>query len=242
MKSNPMIRRGLSRSEAFDTSQGVMTIKGARNKTLALLGVLVIAFIASWYAILFTGVNPYTLSTVSGVAALILAFVTAFKPHLAKTTSLIYVTFEGLFLGSLSIVFEMIYPGIVTPAVILTFLAVLFTLLLYKEVPTLGQKIRKGVIIATFAVAAVSMLGLVFSLFGISFIFWGNSAIGIGFSLFVVGVAIANLIVDYDNIYQGAQYGLPKHMEWFFAFGLMLTIVWLYTQILRVLAQFASRD
>lgn len=242
MRSNPMIRRGLSQTEAFDMSQGVMTIKGARNKTLALLSVLVIAFIASWYVILFTGVSPYVLTTVSGAAAFVLALVTIFKPHLARTTSLLYATFEGLLLGSLSLVFEGMYPGIVTPAVILTFLAVLFTLLLYKEVPTVAQKIRKGVIIATFSAVAVSLLGLVFSLFGVPFIFWGNGIIGIGFSLFVVGVAIANLILDYDNICQGAQHGLPKQMEWFFAFGLMVTIIWLYTQILRLLAQFASRD
>lgn len=242
MRSNPMIRKGLSQTETFDMAQGVMTIKGTRNKALVLLGVLVIAFIASWYAVVFTGVNPYTLSTVAAIAALVLAFVTIFKPHLARTTSLLYVTFEGLFLGSISLVFEVMYPGIVTPAVVLTFLAVLFTLLLYKEVPTLGQKIRKGVMIATFAVMAISVLGLVFSLFGVPFIFWGNGIMGIGFSLFVVGIAIMNLIVDYDNIYQGAQHGLPKHMEWFFAFGLMVTIIWLYTQILHLLGQIASRD
>ncbi|MGL6175049.1 MAG: Bax inhibitor-1/YccA family protein [Cellulosilyticaceae bacterium] len=242
MRSNPMIRRSFSQAEQFDKVQGVMTVKGTRNKSLALLGVLVIAFIASWYAVLFTGVSPYALSTVSGIAALVLAIVTMVKPHLAKTTSLLYATFEGLLVGSISIVFEMVYPGIVTRAVVLTLLAVLFTLLLYREVPTLGQKIRQGVMIATLAVLGVSLIGLFFSIFGIPFVFWGNSLIGIGFSLLVVGIAAANLIVDYDNIAQGAKYGLPKQMEWYFSFGLMVTVIWLYMELLHVLAQIASRD
>lgn len=242
MRSNPMIRKGFSQSEAFDHTQGVMTVKGTRNKSLALLAVVVVAFLASWYAVLFTGVSPYTLSTVSGIAALVLAILTIMKPHLAKTTSLLYATFEGLLVGSLSIVFEAMYPGIVTRAVVLTLLAVLFTLLLYKEVPTLGDKIRKGVMIATLAVVGVSLIGLLFSLFGIPFVFFGNSMIGIGFSLVVVGVAAANLIVDYDNIAKGTRYGLPKQMEWYFAFGIMVTIIWLYMELLHVLAQIASRD
>lgn len=242
MRSNPMIRKGFNEANAYDGT--AMTIKGTRNKTLLMLGVTSIAFIASWIGILMSGSlsTAYTLSGISAIAALILAIVTSFNPHRAKTFGMLYAACEGILMGSISLVFETMIPGIVSRTLLLTLLAVVFTLLLYKEMPSLGAKIRKGVMIATLSVLAVSVLGLIFSLFGIPFILWGNSMLGIGFSLLVVGIAIANLIVDYDNIARGAEYGLPEHMEWYFAFGILVTVVWLYIEILELLARIASND
>lgn len=246
MRSNPLIRRGLSEAESYDYAQGVMTVKGTRNKSIALLGVLAIAFVIGWYTnmnMMMSGTGSYTVFMgVVGIVTFALAIITMFKPHLAKMTSLLYVTCEGLLLGSISLVFEAMYPGIVQNTVILTMLAVLFTLLLYKQVPTLGQKIRKGVMIATFSVAGIMLIGLFFSLFGIPFVFFGSNPLGIAFGVAVVGIAAANLIVDYDNIYRGAQGQLPKYMEWFFAFGLMVTIIWLYLELLNLLMRIISRD
>ena len=242
MRSNPMIRKGFAKTEAYDGP--AMTISGTRNKTFIMLGITAIAYIVSWFAILTSGSvgTAYTMSTVAGIAALVLAIITCVKPARAKTFGLLYATCEGLLLGSISLVFELMYPGIVTRTLLLTLLAVVFTLLLYKQAPELGTKIRKGVMIATLSVVAVSVLGLVFSLFGIQFILWSASPIGIVFSLVVVGIAIANLIVDYDNVARGAQYGLPEYMEWYFAFGILVTVVWLYIEILNLLSRMASRN
>ena len=242
MCSNPMIRKGFSDSQAYDGP--AMTISGTRNKTFILVGITILLSIGSFLLSSSgsTSSIAYGLTTISSIGALILALITTFKPHLAKTTSILYAVCEGILLGSISAIFNTYFEGIAIKTVFLTLLSVVLTLAIYKHDPSIGGKVRKGVIIATLSVCGVSLLGLVFSLFGIPFIFWGNSLIGIGFSLLVVGVAIANLIVDYDNIAMGADYGLPEHMEWYFAFGLLVTIVWLYIELLQLLAKVASRD
>lgn len=246
MRSNPMIRKGFAGSNAYDGP--AMTISGTRNKTFLLVSITALVSIFSFLLCLFnistTGSlgTAYGLSTFGSIGALVLALVTTFKPTLAKTTSIIYAVFEGLLIGSISLVFELYFPGIIIRTMFLTLLAVILTLALYKKDPTVGGRIRKGVMIATLSVVGVSLIGLVFSLFGIPFIFWGNNLLGIGFSLFVVGIAIANLIVDYDNIALGSEYGLPKYMEWYFAFGLLVTIIWLYIEILQLISRIASRD
>lgn len=246
MRSNPMIRKGFSTENTYDGP--AMTITGTRNKAFLLVSITAIISILSFLLCSFnvstTGSisMAYTLSTVGSIGALVLALITTFKPQIAKTTSMFYAIFEGVLIGSISLVFELYFPGIVIRTMFLTLLAVVLTLILYKYDPSVGARVRKGVMIATLSVLGVSLIGLVFSLFGIPFIFWGNSLVGIGFSLLVVGIAIANLIVDYDNIALGSQYGLPKHMEWYFAFGLLVTIIWLYIEMLQLLAKIASRD
>lgn len=246
MRSNPMIRKGFSQANAYDGP--VMSIKGTRNKTFLLVGITTLISIFSFVLCIMnlysTGSfsTAYVLSTFGSIGALVLALVTSFKPHLSKTTSIIYAVFEGLLMGSISLVFELYFPGIIIRTMLLTLLAVVLTLALYKQDPSVGGRIRKGVMIATLSVVGVSLIGLVFSLFGIPFIFWGNNLVGIGFSLLVVGIAIANLIVDYDNIALGSEYGLPKYMEWYFAFGLLVTIIWLYIEILQLISKIASRD
>lgn len=212
MRSNPMIRKGFSQANAYDGP--VMSIKGTRNKTFLLVGITTLISIFSFVLCIMnlysTGSfsTAYGLSTFGSIGALVLALVTSFKPHLSKTTSIIYAVFEGLLIGSISLVFELYFPGIIIRTMLLTLLAVVLTLALYKQDPSVGGRIRKGVMIATLSVVGVSLIGLVFSLFGIPFIFWGNNLVGIGFSLLVVGIAIANLIVDYDNIALGSEYGL----------------------------------
>ncbi len=127
-------------------------------------------------------------------------------------------------------------------AAVLTLLAVIFTLLLYKEAPDLASKIRTGVIILTFTIFATSMVGLVISLFGGNFVLFGTSPIAIGFSALTVIVAIANLMLDYDNIVYGSRMGLPKEMEYFFAVGVLVTVVWVYIEMLQLLAKIALRS
>lgn len=242
MRSNPMIRKGFSNTLAYNGP--TMTTSGTRNKTFLLVGITLLFTILSFLGIFVSNTlsTAYTLSTVSGIAALILAIITCVKPHIAKKTSMLYAACEGILIGSISFVFELYIPGIVSRALILTLLAVVFTFLLYKQAPGLASKIRKGVMIATISIVAMSLLGLVFSLFGIRFILWDSSPIGIIFSLIVVGVAIANLFIDYDNIVLGVEHGLPEHMEWYFAFGILVTVIWIYLELLELLSRLVSRE
>jgi uncharacterized YccA/Bax inhibitor family protein len=150
---------------------------------------------------------------------------------------------EGLFLGGISAIFEMRYPGIVIQAVGLTFGTLAMLLLAYKSgliKPT--ENFRLMIFAATGGIALLYLVSFVMNMFGsgIGFIH-SNGLFGIGFSLFVVAIAALNLVLDFDFIEQSAEQGAPKYMEWYVALCLMITLVWLYLEILRLLAKLRSR-
>ncbi|OOB78301.1 MAG: hypothetical protein BEN18_07810 [Epulopiscium sp. Nuni2H_MBin001] len=236
-----MIQRGLD-SDAYDSE--AMTIDGARHKSILLILITCAVAILSFF--ICTDVNGMPnayaniFSLVGGIVGTVLVFIMCFKPTLAPSLSMFYAAAEGLFVGSISVVFAYFYDGIVQKALILTMLSVVFTLLLYRQCPDLAGKIRRAVMILTLTICATYFLGFILRLFGINFILNGFSPIAIAFSIFTVCVAIANLMIDYDNIAIGAQAGLPKYMEYFFAVGLLVTIVWVYVEILQLLARIAQ--
>jgi len=169
--------------------------------------------------------------------------VTIFKPAWAPVTSPIYAALEGLALGALSAIFEARYPGIVIQAVGLTFGTLVALLVVYRSglIPV-TENFKLGVVAATGGIAFVYLIGFVMSFFGASIpLIHGSSAIGIAFSLLVVGVAALNLVLDFDFIEQGAERRVPKYMEWYAAFGLLVTLVWLYLELLRLLAKLQDR-
>jgi uncharacterized YccA/Bax inhibitor family protein len=159
-------------------------------------------------------------------------------------TAPLYAACEGLVLGGISAFFEMQYPGIVMQAVALTFGTLLCLLLAYKfGLIRVTDKFRTGVIIATGAIALFYIVSMVLGFFKIATPFMqGNSVWSIGFSLFVVGIASLNLVLDFDLVERGEEVGAPKYMEWYCAFALMVTLVWLYMEILRLLSMLRSRD
>jgi uncharacterized YccA/Bax inhibitor family protein len=179
----------------------------------------------------------------SWIAGFGIAIVTIFKPKIARITAPLYSVAEGLLLGAISAIFEAQFPGIVVQAVLLTFGVFIMMLVLFATgTVKVTNRLRTGIIAATGAIALVYLLSIVVSLFG------GNvpiindaSPIGIGFSLLVVGVASMNLLLDFDFIQKAVDYKAPRYMEWFGAFALMLTLVWLYLEILRLLAKLRSR-
>ena len=177
------------------------------------------------------------------VGGLIAALVTVFKPTAAPITTPLYAAFEGLLLGGLSLVFEARYPGIVINAVGLTFGTLAVLLLAYSSgLIRPSENFKLGVVAATGAVALLYLVSMVLGFFGKTVPFIHDSGpIGIGFSLFVVGLAALNLVLDFDFIERGAAAGAPKYMEWFGAFGLLVTLVWLYIEILRLLAKLQDR-
>ena len=216
-----------------------MTLDGTVNKTGILLALYFATAAISWNI-----PNPILMYAGMGIG-FILAITTIFKPTIAATTAPLYAASQGLFLGAITVLFEAQFPGIAIQAIGLTFGTLASLLVCYKTgiiKPT--ENFRLMIVSATSGIMLLYMvnIGMVwFGGSGIGFIH-SNGIMGIGFSLFVVGIAALNLVLDFDFIEQGSENGLPKHMEWFGAFSLMVTLVWLYLEILRLLAKLRSNN
>ena len=226
-----------------------MSIDGTVNKTLILLALLLLPAIYMWSSVYEAFDNPeitsnFTLILIAGVIiGLIFALITIFKKEWAPVTAPIYVLAEGLVLGTLSAIMEKAFPGIVIQAVALTFGTLFILLFAYKSrLIKVTQNFRLGIVAATGGIAMIYLLSFVMGFFGVGIPYIHESGlIGIGFSLFVVVIAALNLVLDFDFIERGAKHGAPKYMEWYAAFGLMVTLIWLYLEILRLLAKIRSR-
>jgi uncharacterized YccA/Bax inhibitor family protein len=226
----------------------VTTVQGTMAKTSFLLAIMSATALWAWHA---TASDQLQLSVlpVSGLAAFILAVVTIFKPTLAQWTSPVYAAMEGVALGMISQFVEMRYgkamPGIALQAVMLTAGTLLVMLFLYgNRIIRVTERLKAGVIMATGSLCLFYFVSALLMMFGvhIPFVFsvFTGTTIGIGFSLFVVGLAAFNLLLDFDFIEEAAARQAPKYMEWYGAFGLMVTLVWLYLEMLRLLAKIAS--
>src|SRR3990170_716856 len=222
-----------------------MTIEGTVNRTGLLLVLLLLGAGWSWRVFYAEGVGA-TMPDVGGGArgGFVVALVTIFKKEWAAVTAPVYAVLEGLCLGALSGFFETQFPGIVLQAVGLTFGTLLALLVAYKSgVIKATENFKLGVVAATGGIALVYLAGFVLGFFGIGIPYiHGSGTIGILFSLFVVVIAALNLVLDFDFIENGAAAGAPKFMEWYSAFGLMVTLIWLYIEILRLLAKLRDRD
>ncbi len=227
-------------------TEGAMTIQGTANKAILLL--LCVLVTASWvWSKYYQAMNPQAVTpwvAVGGIAGFIVALVTIFKQTWAPITAPLYALLEGLVIGGVSALFEAQFPGIVIQAVGLTFGTCLALLLAYKSrLIQATENFKKGVVAATGGIVLFYLLTMVLGFFGIQIpLVYQNGWVGIGFSLFVVVIAALNLVLDFDFIEQGAAQGAPKYMEWYGAFGLMVTLIWLYLEMLRLLAKLRSRD
>lgn len=249
--SNPVFKEQVFRKEYTSASE-VMTVNGTINKTALMLLMVVAGAVYTWNKF-FAGVaiNPEAASAavmpwviVGAIGGLITALVTVFRPQSSGISAPIYAVFEGLLLGGISAIFESMYPGIVMRAVALT-LAVFFTMLfLYRSgIIKVTKKLQMGIFAATGGIALLYLVSFIGGFFGMEFSFLhGNSNFSIGFSVVVVAVAALNLVLDFSFIERSAGSGAPKYMEWYGAFGLMVTLIWLYLEILRLLSKLASRD
>jgi uncharacterized YccA/Bax inhibitor family protein len=177
------------------------------------------------------------------IGGLIVALVTVFKQTWAPVTAPVYGLLEGLAIGGISAMFEAQYPGIVIQAVALTFGTCLVLLLAYKSrLIQATENFKLGVVAATGAIALIYFVSFILRMFGVHMPYiHGSGLIGIGFSIAVVTIAALNLVLDFDFIERGVQTGAPRYMEWYGAFGLMVTLIWLYIEILRLLSKLRSR-
>jgi len=243
---------GLPRTQyggGFTDLSARMTLNGTINKTGILLVCAMITAGYTWMQFMqsrdMADVMPWLLTGMIG--GFLCAMVTIFKKEWSPVTAPLYALLEGLVLGSLSAVFELRYPGIAIQAVGLTFGTLFAMLFLYRSgIIKVTEKFRMGVFAATGGIALFYFVEILLGFFHINFMgkygVEGSGLIGIGFSLLVVGIAALNLVLNFDVIERGVQVGAPKYMEWYGAFGIMVTLIWLYLEMLRLLSKLNRRN
>jgi uncharacterized YccA/Bax inhibitor family protein len=222
------------------TGAGLMTINGTINKTLVLLVLVTVPALWVWDMFSKSGMQAVNGWMYGGlIGGLVFAVITIFKKTWAPYTAPVYAILEGLVIGGISAYAESQFKGIVFQAVALTFGTLLSLLVAYRSgVIKVTEKFRLGVVAATGAIFLVYIVSMVLGFFGVSVpLIYSGGTIGILFSLFVVVIAALNLVLDFDFIEQGAEQGAPKYMEWYGAFGLMVTLIWLYIEFLRLLTK-----
>lgn len=245
LKDSTFLDLGSGRVVARDG--GAMTINGTVNKTAALLVIALAGALYTWHLFFSSAgtanLMPYVLA--GGLGGFVVGLVTIFKASWAPVTAPLYAALQGLFIGAVSASFEQRYPGIVLQAVGLTFGTLAALLAAYRSgLVRATENFKLGVVAATggiFLLYLVNMGMRLFGFDGMAFIHEGG-AIGIAFSLVVVTVAALNLVLDFDFIEKGVEHGAPKYMEWYAAFGLLVTLIWLYLEMLRLLSKLQSRD
>ncbi|WP_299250132.1 Bax inhibitor-1/YccA family protein [uncultured Cytophaga sp.] len=239
--SNPALN-----DSTFDTyalaGEEKMTIQGTVNKSFILIALVFSTALLSWdFMSNLEGGIIYVVA--AAIIALILGLATSFKPTWSPYTAPAYALFEGVFLGAISGFMDKMYPGIAIQAVLLTCGTFLCLLLAYRSgLIKATENFKLGIVAATGAIFLIYMVTFVLGFFGISVPYiHGNGIFSIIFSLVVVVVAALNLVLDFDFIEKGEANGAPKYMEWYASFGLLVTLVWLYIEILKLLAKLSSR-
>ena len=243
--SNPVLGTNAFRSSEAVAFGDTMTVNGVINKTGFLLVLATLGAILPWTRYFANPADPLVSVMMIGgmIGGLVMALVTIFKKDWAPITAPAYALLQGLALGGISAMFELSYPGIALQAMALTFAVLAVMLMAYRAgIVRATEKFRMGVVAATGAIFLVYMAGFVLSFFGIQLSFlYGNSLLSIGISGVIVVVAALNLVLDFDLIEKGVQRGAPRKFEWFAGFALMVTLVWLYLELLRLLSKINSR-
>ena len=242
--SNPALNKHTFNSTVKNNSlllDNTMTIEGTVNKTALSLFLLV----AAGYYTFSLGSEGFHWVMIGGIGGFIVAIVTMFKRQWSPITVPIYAILEGLMLGSISFIYGQMYDGLVFQAICLTIFILFSLLFAYRSKiikPT--QNFKLGLFAATGGVFLLYLFSFIASFFGVSVSILdptNSSLFSIGASLLIVVIASLNLVIDFDFIEEGAEMGVPKYMEWYGAFGLLVTLVWLYLEILRMLAKLRNR-
>ena len=243
---NPAFKEGIFQRASQGTLDGDMavsrgermTVQGAVNKTFLLTLILLVTAVLSY------GSGNPLLTWGGAIGGFVVFLIAMFRPQNAPILAPAYAALEGLFVGGISAMYASLYNGIVLNAVSLTVGVLLVMLFVYQAgIIKVTNKFRSGVIMATGAIFLVYVVNLILSFFGINMPYLHDTGtIGMLISLAIIGVASLNLLLDFDNFEKGEQYGAPAYMEWFMGMGLLVTLVWLYVEILRFIAIFSSND
>ena len=248
--SNPVLSEKIFKRSAAEHAGSVMTIKGTITKTFILAAMVLLGAAYTW-KIFYQAIDPSSLSPWMWgglIGGFVTAIIISFKPNLAPYLAPIYAILEGFFLGAISAIFNSMFaesaPGIVLNAVLLTMMVTFAMLFIYRtNIIKVDGKFMKIMLIAISAIALYYLTTIVLRMFGINLAMLHNGGLlSIGISIVIVVVAAFSLLLDFNFIEKASYAGAPKYMEWYGAFGLMVTLVWLYLEILKLLAKFANRN
>jgi uncharacterized YccA/Bax inhibitor family protein len=243
--SNPALKENTFTGNRAAAGQAAMTLEGTATKSLVLLLLTVFAASFTWRAVASGNVGilmPAAL--IGGLGGFIVALITTFKPKVSPYTAPIYAVLEGLLLGAISSLYNVRWAGLPLQAVGLTFGVFLALLIVYRlGLVRATERFRMGVVAATGGIMVMYLLSFVLRFFGVQMNFLHDSSpLSIGISLVIVVVAALNLVLDFDFIEKGVEFRAPKYMEWYAAFGLLVTLVWLYLEMLRLLSKLQGRS
>jgi uncharacterized YccA/Bax inhibitor family protein len=243
--SNPALKENTFTGNRAAAGQAAMTLEGTATKSLVLLLLTVFAASFTWRAVASGNVGilmPAAL--IGGLGGFIVALITTFKPKVSPYTAPIYAVLEGLLLGAISSLYNARWAGLPLQAVGLTFGVFLALLIVYRlGLVRATERFRMGVVAATGGIMVMYLLSFVLRFFGVQMNFLHDSSpLSIGISLVIVVVAALNLVLDFDFIEKGVEFRAPKYMEWYAAFGLLVTLVWLYLEMLRLLSKLQGRS
>jgi uncharacterized YccA/Bax inhibitor family protein len=246
--TNPVLSRlAEAAKDSLSTTSGgdVMTRAGTAGKSIILLALCAFSASFTWTQVA-AGNTSIMLPAliVGGLGAFVMSLIVAFKPNTAPITAPIYAVLEGLVLGALSAMYNAAYAGVPQQAVMLTFAVALSVFALYRlNILKATEGFRRIVVGATTGVLVFYLVSMVLSLFHVNLGYFSNSPspMAIGVNVLIAGIAAMNLVLNFDDIDQGVRMGAPKRMEWYGAFGLMVTLVWLYLTLLRLLARLQGR-
>ena len=242
--SNPALKENTFTGVRAAAGEPAMTLQGTATKSLLLIVLTVFSASFTWNAVASGNtaiLGPATI--VGGLGGFIVALITVFKPKVSPYTGPIYAVLEGLLLGGISSMYNQRFQGLPLQAVALTFGVFIAFLIVYRMgLIRATERFRLGVVAATGGIMVMYLLSFVLGFFGVRMNFLHDSSpLSIGISLVIVAVAALNLVLDFDFIERGVEQRAPKFMEWYAAFGLLVTLVWLYLEILRLLSKLQGR-
>lgn len=237
--SNPVFSKRFADMSRAGSSSGTMSVSGTIDKSVILFFLILITASFTWNRYLDESVNITSLMMLGLFGGFIAAMATFFRPTWAPVTAPVYALLEGLFLGGISAQFNYMYPGLPFQAVGLTLAVLIVMLTLYRlRIIRVTEKLRSGIMSATLGVLLFYVSTWIAGMFGMSLSFMTDSSmLGIGLSLVIVGIASFNLLLNFDFIERASTQGYPAYMNWVGAIGLMVTLVWLYLEILRLLGR-----
>lgn len=244
--NNPVLSRfaDTARGTLGLTGAGAMTVSGTAGKAAVLLAVLAFSAALTWSKVA-TGRTDLVMPAmlVGGIGGFVFALITAFRPQSARFTAPIYASLEGIFLGAISALYNLRFAGLPQQAVLLTIGVAAGVFVLYRfRVLRATEGFKRMMVAAMMGIGLFYIGSLVLSLFGVNIGYFTSSGpLAIGVNLAIAGVAALNLVLDFDRIEEGVRMGAPKAMEWFAAFGLMVTLIWLYLELLRLLSRLQGR-
>ena len=241
MSNNPMLKVNVA-EDALSNGR-TMSVSNTINKTAILLGLVIIVAYFAWN-LCAQGFSDKAMLLLAGgsIGGLILAIITAFNHKAAPITAPAYAACEGLVVGAISYAYGSMYDGIVLNALGITIVTLLSMLFMYKNnIIRATEKFKKVIFISTGAIFIFYLVGFIGALMGHPMTIFKGGLLGIGVSLAICVIAALNFIVDFDFIEKGEQYNYPSYYEWYGAFSLLVTLVWLYLEVLRLLAQIMGR-